>query len=116
MSSIEESSSSEEESNVCEMCNENKIDDSGVYVTEWLHFVDPHCDGCHAKVCDFCLITCLDCFNNGDSADIYCENCVGDDVKTVDCEYHRWYSCKKHKTQECGECRANRNYDLKHQM
>ena len=101
---------------LCEdpLCNKcGRYDEEVIFLKEWIPKMSNVCDECSSICCDSCLETCLDCWNNHKDSPIVCNNCSK--LKIIPCEYHSWSTCGKHKEEEeCGECRQNRNYDLRH--
>ena len=98
--------SDDSDNETCTNCGEECSGGELVYLKEWLT-VEPKCDECGNKGCSYCLTTCMTCANNGDVADVLCQDC--NEFENV-CTIHNWYVCDKHSDKKCGECRANKNY------
>ena len=96
------------ENRVCADC----IEEGVCYLKEWLEG-SLECNKCQQITCPFCITLCHDCANEGEDYEECCCDCAPDNFTKVECEYHDWTTCGQH-TGECGECRANRNYDLRH--
>jgi hypothetical protein len=109
-------SDSERDESLCNICgtelDEDEQKETDIMLAEWLT-ISRDCRKCRRTGCRECMGTCYTCANEGDFDGEYCKDCVQFDY--VDCRYHTWLLCKKHKDDECGECRANRNYCLRHQ-
>ncbi len=93
-------------------CNACVMADSH-YLEDWLE-TSNKCSTCKKYICASCVILCYDCANEGEDYNTYCDSCVPNDIQPVVCRHHTWFSCKKHASHECGTCRANHNYHLKH--
>jgi hypothetical protein len=98
---------------ICDNCinNENEMCYLGY---EWMT-INHTCDKCKKNVCDNCIIACCECANLGDDFSIYCKKCDPGNITDVQCEYHKWTVCNKHK-KVCGVCRANKNYSGKYEI
>jgi hypothetical protein len=102
---------------LCTECQE------GTYkFEEWLE-VDTACSKCHKVVCRECLSFCYDCANErDDDFTVLCKDCAGDQFQNVECKYHAWEYCAKHRKdkvcyesamfQMCDACRANRKQNV----
>jgi len=103
----------------CASCQQNFIcpgcADGEVLLAEWL-LVPTKCDQCPGNVCRDCLKLCYDCANVESEFTVYCTRCAPSTLVQVPCKYHTWWTCGQHKDNECGECYANRNFDLKYSM
>lgn len=100
----------------CPECGETleePNEDGEVEVNEWLQFVN-RCEKCDKRFCVNCLFYCSECFNQGEDEKVWCLSCV-EKGKYVECKCCGWSLCKEHK-EDCGQCRADRNYDLRHRI
>lgn len=98
---------------ICEHCQTE-----GYQYFEWWDIM-PKCDQCAHVICRDCTIFCHDCASNfwgqdGETYETLCLDCEPEDFTNI-CDEHDRIVCSKHPDKSCGECRANRNYDLRHQ-
>lgn len=133
----------------CECCENNFLcnhcKDSEYDLEEWLQ-INLKCEICEKIVCHECLITCYDCANDDEMNEIVCMDCKPKNLVQIDCDFHEWWTCGKHKndsdrdsddgndgndndnqennvknkngdvSNECGQCRANRSYHLRYSL
>lgn len=111
----QEDGSSEISTEHCTNCGEelDESDENGeVEFTEWLT-LPACCEKCEKQFCPGCLSYCYECFNEGETYPVLCDNCRNPgDLTLCPCG---WDLCEKHKN-DCGQCKANRNYDLRHRL
>jgi hypothetical protein len=98
----------------CEICSnedDNPLNKEEIYLEDWLS-IDGVCSRCLKNGCSECLGVCYVCCNKG-RYDVICKKCQHPNelVKVCKCG---WLSCKKHNKKECGQCKANRNYNSKY--
>ena len=107
---------------VCSICQDEfyaykgDCEDYVIHVEEWLS-LKPNCEKCNALICSGCLVTCNKCWNKGDKSIVICVDCneKTNTFTKINCKYHYWYYCSKH-GEKCPVCRANSNYDARHQF
>ncbi len=100
---------------ICTLC----FDEEYYEFNDWLN-VSVYCTQCDKIICSDCVFFCYDCMNQ-DDADWYCEDCCPKDIVPVKCKFHTCTTfAKSHEllnySGECGTCKSNRNYDLKHSV
>lgn len=112
----------QDEFDVCEVCKTNPVcktcleGQDVLRLAEWLENINNKCSKCGKKGCQGCIEVCYSCANEGDYTSSFCTDCFPQELTKIPCKYHYWLQCDRHKEKKCPECRANRNYDLRHQM
>ena len=106
-----------ENKNECKICSSDLCykclqKDDNKMINEWLYSSNECCK-CKRIGCKECINYCYECGNKGDDS-TYCYLC--EEINEIECKYHKWYYCDKHKNVECGQCVANKNYDEKHSI
>jgi len=95
---------------ICSECVDKRISwGEGGWFT-----IGVNCEKCQKITCPFCIVVCYDRAGTGENDLEYCSECVPDTFMVVECDYHEWWTCGKHEEKRCGQCQANRNYDLRH--